>query len=323
MVLRRILFSVILVLGVELTPAAAVERTFMQNFELPPGGTVTVDTYRGGILIEETEGRQVRTEVRVELATEDEDEAAKAIESLKLDVSATGNEVRLRARNPRESRALFAWEEKKRIELTFRIAVPKGVTVVLSTLDGSVTVGNFAGNVDARTRAGRIFCRKIDGSIKAVVETGEIVISRCTGTMEAKVQQGTIRAGMLFGAAKLRTDSGDIEVLSALGGIEAKAAAGNVSVGLQKGFGGETNIEADGGNVVLQIEPTVLMNLQASATWGRVATTMPFMVSAGGPGKRSLSGILNGGGPQVRVHASGGHVSLVSYQLFFDLADET
>jgi hypothetical protein len=321
MVLRRILFLVMLGLGVKLTPAAAVERTFKQNFELPPGGTVTVDTYRGGILIEEAEGRQVRTEVRVELATEDEDEAAKAIEALKLDVSATGNEVRLRARNPRESRALFAWEEKKRIELTFRIAVPKGATVVLATLDGSVTVGNLTGNVDARTRAGRIFCRKIDGSIKATVDTGEIVISRCTGTTEATVQTGTIRAGTLFGATKLRIDSGDIEVLSALGGIEAKAAAGDVSVGLQKGFLGETKIEADGGNVVLQIEPTVPMNLQASATWGRVATTMPFAVSAGGPGKRSLSGTLNGGGPRVRVHASGGHVSLVSHQLFFDLAE--
>lgn len=310
-------------LGAVSVPAGAAERMFRHTHELPPGGTVTVDTYRGGIFVEETDGNQVRTEVRVELATEDESEADKAVEALKLESAPTGNEVRLTARNPRESRVLFAWEEKKRIELTFRVFVPRGATIVLSTLDGSVTVGNLSGRVDARTRTGRIFCRKIDGSVKATVESGEIVISRATGTTEARVQRGTIRAGTLFGAAKLRTDSGDIEVLSALGGIEAKAAAGDVNVGLQKGFGGETKIEADGGNVVVRIEPTAPLTLQASATWGRVSTTLPFAVTSGGPGKRSFAGSLNGGGPTVRLHASGGHVNLLSYRLFFDLKDES
>lgn len=229
----------------------------------------------------------------------------------------------LGARPPRESRALFACEEKHRIELAFRIAVPRGATVVLSTLDGSVTVGIFAGNVDAKVRAGRVFCRKIDGSIKALVDTGEIVISRCTGRAEARVQKGSIRTGTLFGPATLRTDSGDIEVFSALGGTEAKAAAGDAVVGLQKGFGGIAKIEADGGSVVMRIEPTAAINLQASASWGRVGTKLPFVFSAGGPGKRSFTGTLNGGGPTVRVHASGGQVSLLSNQLFFDLKDES
>ena len=321
--LRRSFLSAFFAIIMGLAPTWAAERMIRQSFELPPGGTVVVDTYRGGILVEEAEGNQVRTEVRVELATEDEAETEKAIGALKLEGITSGNEVTLRARNPRESLALFTWEEKHRIELAFRIAVPRGATVVLSTLDGSVTVGNFAGNVDVKVRAGRVFCRKIDGSIKAVVDSGEIVISRCTGRVEAEAQKGSIRAGTLFGPAKLRTDSGDIEVLSALGGIEARAAAGDAVVGLQKGFGGEAKIEADGGNVVMRIEPTAAMNLQGSATWGRVATKLPFVVSAGGPGKRSFTGTLNGGGPTVRVHASGGQVSLLSYQLFFDLKDES
>lgn len=320
--MRPNLFKAFLALTVGLAPISAAERMIRQSFELPPGGTVVVDTYRGGILVEETDGNQVRTEVRVELATEDEAEVDKAIGALKIEGTVTGNEVTLRVRNPRESRALFTWEEKHRVELAFRVAVPRGATVVLSTLDGSVTVGNFVGNVDAQVRAGRVFCRKIDGSIKAVVDTGEIVISRCTGRAEARVQKGSIRTGTLFGPAKLRTDSGEIEVLSALGGIEAKAAAGDVVVGFQKGFGGEAKLEADGGNVVMRIEPTASMTLEASASWGRVTTKLPFVISAGGPGKRSLAGTLNGGGPKVQGRASGGKVSLLSYQLFVDLKDE-
>jgi hypothetical protein len=40
------------------------------------------------------------------------------------------------------------------------------------------------------------------------------------------------------------------------------------------------------------------------------------LLGEAGIGKRSLSGTLNGGGPRGRVHASGGYVSLRSYQFF-------
>jgi hypothetical protein len=67
-----------------LASASAAERMIRQSFELPPGGTVVVDTDRGGILVEETEGNQVRTEVRVELATEDEAETERRSERSNL-----------------------------------------------------------------------------------------------------------------------------------------------------------------------------------------------------------------------------------------------
>jgi hypothetical protein len=47
------------------------------------------------------------------------------------------------------------------------------------------------------------------------------------------------------------------------------------------------------------------------------------LLGKAGFANRSLSGTLNGGGVSVhvRVRASGGYVSLFSYQLFFDLAE--
>jgi hypothetical protein len=135
--------------------------------------------------------------------------------------------------------------------------------------------------------------------------------------------KGSIRTGTLFGPAKLWTGGGNIEVFSAPGGIEAKLAAGDVVVGLQKGFGVKAKIEADGGNVVMRTEPTASMNLPASASWGRVGTKLHFVVNAGGPGKRSLSGTLDGGRPRLQGHASDGQVSLRSYKLFLDLEDES
>ncbi len=318
----KIFFFLTLVL-LTLRPARAVERTIKRSFAVQPGATVSVDTYRGGIIIEETQENEVRAEVRVELATQDEGRAMQSLEALKLEMKAEGNEVRVRARNPRESRALFAWEENQRIELTFRLFVPQGSTVDLATLDGSVTVGNLTGRVVARTREGTIFCRTINGSIKATVDTGDIVISRCTGPVELRVQKGNIRTGTIFGRAEVRNDSGDVEVLSALGGVNATTSAGDIAVGFQKGFTGESKLEARGGSILVKVEPTAAMALDASTSWGRVQTTLPFAVDKGGAGKSKFTGKLNGGGPAVRLHAAGGHVKLDSSKQFLDLKEES
>ena len=305
-----------------LQPAAAIERTAKRSFPVQPGASVTVDTHRGAIFIEQTEGNEVRAEVRMEFPTEQEEEASKAIEALELEMEPAGGGVLIRARNPSESRAIFTWEESKRIDLTFRVWVPAGMTVELSTLDGSVTVGNRTGSVVATTRAGTIFCRRIDGPVRATVESGAIVISRCTGAVDLRVQRGTITAGTLLGPATLRNDSGEIEVGSAYRGITAKTSAGDILVGLQKGFSGETKIEADGGSVLLRVEPSAALSVTASASWGRVQTTLPFAVTAGASGKRNLTANLNGGGPAVRLQASGGQVRIEGHSRFFDLKEE-
>ena len=303
--------------------ASAVERMIKRAFPVQPGVTVKVDTYRGGIIVEETEASEVRAEVRVEFATEDEAQASEGLEALKLEIEKVGNEVTVRARNPRESRAVFAWEEKKRAELTFRLFVPSGSSLNLTTLDGGVTVGNLTGQVAARTRAGTIFCKKIDGAVKAVVETGDIVVSRCTGALDLRVERGNIRTGTIFSAAKLRNDSGDIEVLSAFGGLDAATSAGDIVVGLQNGFTGDAKVEASGGSILAKIEPTAALTLDASTSWGRVQTKLPFALESGGAGKSKFRGKLNGGGPAVRLHAAGGHVRLEAYKQFLDLNEES
>jgi DUF4097 and DUF4098 domain-containing protein YvlB len=304
-------------------PVVAVERTVKRSFPVEPGARLVGDSYRGGIIVEETDQAEVRVEVRIELATEDEAQANQSIEALKLEMEQVGNEVRVRARNPRESRALFSWEEKQRIELTFRVFVPRSSTVDLATLDGGVTVGTVTGRVVAKTRAGTIFCRKIDGSIKATVDTGDIVISRCSGAVELRVQRGNIRTGTIFGRAEVSSESGDIEVLSAQGGVQATTAAGDATVGFQKGFSGDATIKASGGNILVRVDPLAALTVEATTSWGRVQTTLPFAVESGGAGQSAFTGKLNGGGPTVRLRAAGGHVRLETSKQFLDLNAES
>jgi DUF4097 and DUF4098 domain-containing protein YvlB len=305
-----------------LAPAGAVERSLRRTFTMLPGSALSVDTYRGGVIVEESKDNELRVEVRIDLGTDDEAEAERGLGALKLAVDQTGNEVRVRARNPRESFAIFAWEEKKRTELTFRVFVPKGCRVDVRTLDGGITVGNRTGDLTARTQMGTIFCRAIDGSIQATIDAGDIIVSRCTGTANLKVQRGVIRVGTIFGRAELRNDSGDIEIQSALGGVSVAGSAGDVLIGFQRGLSGDSTVKADGGSIVAKIEPTAAISVEATTTWGKVQSGLPFALDAGGVGKSKYFGRLNGGGPLVKLHASGGNVKLEPYQQFLELNTE-
>ena len=317
----RLFFSSLFA-AVVLQPAGAVERSLRQTFTMQPGSALSVDTYRGGVIVEESKGDELRVEVRIELGTNDEAEAERGLGALKLAVEQTGNEVKVRARNPRESFAIFAWEEKKRIELTFRVFVPKACRVDVRTLDGGITVGNRTGDVTARTQLGTIFCRAIEGSIQATIDAGDIIVSRCTGTANLKVQRGVIRVGTVFGRSELRNDTGDIEIQSALGGANVAASAGDVLIGFQRGLSGDSSVKADGGSIVAKIEPTAAFSIEATTTWGKVQSGLPFALDVGGVGKRKYIGRLNGGGPLVKLHASGGSVKLEPYQQFLDLNAE-
>lgn len=310
------LFGLILALGI-FTPAFGVERLVQKSFPVGAGAALKLETYRGSIIVEDSDEAQIRAEVKIELAAEDPAVADRILKNLDLELTAEGDVVTVRARNPSESRARFTWTDQK-LDLAFRIHVPRSCHLDLTTIDGDITVGAVTGRVAARARAGTISCRQIDGSVHARMDLGEIVVSRCTGAVDLSVTRGNLRAGTIFGPAKLHNASGDIEIQSARGGVDATTAAGNVTVGFPKQFQGASNIKADGGSILARLDPAVHCDVRASTIWGQVQTTLPFATAAGGNSRRLFTGQLNGGGSLITLHASGGNVKLVSFAEFVE-----
>lgn len=288
-----------------------VEREFTRTFPVEPGCTVKLDTYRGSITIVESDQPEVRVLLQMQLATDNEDEAAKLYAALQLEATAESNTISLRARNPWETRVRFVWNDKRQIDLAWRITVPRQCNVDLVTLDGGVAVGNLAGRVTARTDRGTLSVKRIDGSVDARVELGSVVISRCSGSVKARVLRGLIRIGTIGGAADLKNSTGDIDVLAALAGITASAEAGDVLVGFPNETTGDARLTTAGGSIHVRIDPATNCTINASSVWGRVETLLPLKIESGANGKSKLAGRLGTGGPTFTFHANGGHVKIV------------
>lgn len=300
------LLAAVLAAGVAGAPAREIERVF----PVRPGCLLKIDTYRGSVAIEEGDDNAIRLTVVVDAGSETDERSRRLADGVEFDFTAQDNTVSLRARNPRESGLRFDWGEEEKVDLRYRIVVPRECSVDLQAGEADVTVGNLSGRMTVRTERGSIFLRRITGTIDARTEVGEIVVSRCSGAVVARVRSGLIRLGTIGGPLEARNSSGSIEVLTAHAGIVAAAEAGNIDVGIGPRVSADSRLSVSGGNILARIHPEAACRIEASSTWGRVTSSLPLAIAAGASGERRLAGHLNRAGPLISLHASGGSVRL-------------
>lgn len=303
-------------------PLPAIERDIKLTFAVQPGCTVKIDTYRGSIVVTESDEPEVQITALMEIGVETEAEADRVRARLQLDVAEADNTITVRARNPSETRARFVWDDKYQIDLAWRIRVPRQCNVELRTVSGGITVGSLTGRVVAQSETGPISVKRIDGSVDAQTELGDVIISRCSGPVKARVMRGTIRVGTMGGATVLKNTSGDIEVLAAKTDLVAEAEAGDVIVGFPRDFVGAAKLTTSGGSIHAKIDPAASCMVDASAVWGRIDSLLPMAVESGANGKRKLAGRIGAGASPITLRANGGHVKLTQGETYFEEGGE-
>ncbi len=289
---------------------AAAPREVTREFALAPGGTLKIESNRGAVIVEESEGSVVRVLVTIEADAKDERTAAQLVDGVKLEFREAGGTIAVSARNPQEAGVRLTLGEVPRVDVGFFVTVPRTCNVDVKLINGSITVGNLRGAMKARLENGPVNFKRIDGTVEASVDFGSIIVSRCTGSVTASVLSGLIRAGTIGGSARLKNTTGDIEVLTVHGALRAEAAAGNVTVGFAGKITQDSAVEVSGGSIFASFVPSAACRIEATSVWGDVKSMLPLKIEAGGVGQRKLTGTLNGGGPTVSLRASGGYVQL-------------
>jgi DUF4097 and DUF4098 domain-containing protein YvlB len=308
--------NVILIALLAASTGLARERTVERTFPSSGNPVLKIATYRGTITVESSEENVVRVKVTATTGFEQEAAATQALDCLQLDWQQAKNTLSLTATNPRETRVRFFWQEDEQLGVDIIVTVPRTCSLNLVSGNGGIKVGDITGNVSAKTGAGVVFCRHIDGGLVVRNGQGDIIVSRCTGDADLTAQRGLIRTGPIGGKATVSAVNGDIEILSVSGGLVARTDAGDITAGITRQFVGAASVRADGGNVTLKIDPLANVDLSASSVWGQVRMIpagrldLPLVTQSGGLGHHGLVARLNAGGTVIEAHASGGHVNL-------------
>lgn len=210
-----------------------------------------------------------------------------------------------------------------------------GGPVSCLTGGGDITVQQVGANATLDTGGGRITVTRAGGSLQATTGGGDINIEHAAGTVLARTRGGVIRVQEAAGMVSIDSAGGAIQV-GAARGVRCQSAAGGIRL---RGVGGPLSVSTSVGSI--QAEFSLRLPLQDSflnTGSGDVTVLIPSNMAVtvraqnGSPGiqRRIISdfpeirvrssgqaramtiaeGVLNGGGPLLRIAAADGTIFL-------------
>jgi DUF4097 and DUF4098 domain-containing protein YvlB len=288
-----------------------------RNFAVSAGGELNVDLDRGSISVETSN----RNEIDVRIEREGSDEF---LERMKFNVEETSNGVTVRGDYDGNT---SWWRSGNRNRVHVQVTIPSRYNVVLETSGGSIEVSDLEGSVRTTTSGGSLRFGSIDGPIHGRTSGGSIELEGSTGTADVRTSGGSIRIGNVDGFVMARTSGGSVSIDRAGGEVDASTSGGGITVNEVNGTiraktsggsikayisqqpKGDCTLTTSGGGVQVRLAPDVRVDVQASSSGGRVRTAVPITV-VGEISRNRVTGTLNGGGPLLKLHTSGGGVSI-------------
>ena len=195
-----------------------------------------------------------------------------------------------------------------------------GGDAILATSGGVIRAGEVKGTLRAETLAGSIHVRKVGGNVMAGTSGGSIEIGRVSGSVDADTAGGSIKIGSAPSGVHVETAAGNIRLYDVAGAVRAATAAGSIQAYFLAGQPlKDCQLETLGGRIVVFLPESLPITVEAKVD---LANRLNRIVSefsditvqrAGdgfGPGVVSAAGNLNGGGPVLSIHNTGGRIQI-------------
>lgn len=176
-------------------------------------------------------------------------------------------------------------------KLEYRVAVPRGF------------------NADVETSGGPIFVSNLDGQVRVHTSGGPIRVEDVGGDMDVSTSGGPISIQHNSGRVRAHTSGGAIEIREARGAVDASTSGGPVDASLVAQPKDDCRLTTSGGAITVTLKRNIHVDLDASTSGGRVWTDFPVTIS-GDRHSSELRTSINGGGPRLYLHTSGGGIQV-------------
>ncbi len=234
-----------------------------------------------------------------------------------------------------------------KLDIRFRVTVPKRYNLDLLTQGGHITVDDLDGTLRARTAGGHLRFGQITGPVSGHTSGGHITLAACEnlvylrtsggnievvdvkgdvtartsggnlrfgdihGTLIGRTSGGSIKVASCTGGAEVRTSGGSISLQNVGGDVNAKTSGGSIKTTITSQLTGDCSLHTSGGSITATLIPNIAIDVDAKTSGGSVSTD--FVVESliqGKVPKNRLEGRINGGGPRLKLKTSGGSIHL-------------
>jgi len=305
---------------------AVTEENISKNFKAASGGTVIVDVDFGSIDVTTNATDEVTVDVWRKISRKNKTAEADFLRAHPVKIVQDGNTVTVRCRHKQSNSGWFNWGGKgNRNEAKYTIRVPAQFTTKLNTAGGGISVSDLTGEVKAVTSGGGLKFTRIhgplngntsggairisdsEGEIKIGTSGGGIEVTGGSGLLKGHTSGGGVTVKTFSGPVSVSTSGGDITIENATGKIEGNTSGGGINATLASPITDGIKLSTSGGGVTLKVPEGAAFNLDASTSGGSVTCDLPVTVQ-GKMEYNRLKGSVNGGGPGVLLHTSGGGI---------------
>lgn len=287
--LRPLRLVVLLCAALLFAGAPAGARDFEREVPAEPGGRLEVRLDQGDVEIEGHDQDSVRVEAS----------SSGVSGQIEFELTVDDGDVRFEARRS----GMFGWVPSGHLRV--RVRVPDEFGVEVRTAGGKVAVEQLQGDVTVRTSGGDIQVSQIEGRLELHTSGGTIRVDEVEGDVEARTSGGDVRIREVEGRIDAETSGGSVAARDVLGPARVRTSGGSISLRFTEAPAGEA--ETSGGSVEVEFDAGSGFDLEASTSGGKVEIRRPIEVE-GELGASEVRGRLNGGGPTLRLRASGGDI---------------
>lgn len=314
---HRALVAFGLCLGLFFGSVQAAERVFNRTFTVTPGGLLTVESQGGGIVVTGSDASEVVVQV-VARGSEDALDGA--------EISAEQNSSGVAVIAKRDGSGWFDWLFSRQLNIRVTVTVPRQYQVDLKTSGGNLDISQLQGNVRGSTSGGSVRVADVQGIVRTTTSGGGIQAERIGGATELRTSGGNVSAREIGGDLTVESSGGSLRIEKVRGALVADTSGGSIHAAAIDGrieadtSGGSVDVDlvgdnrgirasTSGGSITVRLPRSTAGAVDASTSGGSVSSELPVTTSEAS-GKK-LRGVINGGGPEIYAHTSGGSVRLV------------
>lgn len=289
---------------------ARIERVVEKTFSVQAGGKLHVKTQGGEIRVEPGPDGVVKITARQKIRASSEAEADELLKKHQLVFEQAGNDVSASSNYEARLPGLH-WGSWPPVQVDFIVTAPASFATDLQTAGGGITVGNLNAAAKARTSGGAIKLGKIGAGVDAHTSGGSVTLEGAKGEVKLATSGGNITVGRVEGPAALSTSGGSIKIEAVTGSLKAHTSGGSIRAGVTGPLEGDSMLETSGGSVRVTVDRTAAFRLDAATSGGSVnAEGLTITLEKSGRDRSRLTGSVNGGGPTLKLRASGGSIDV-------------
>ncbi len=282
---------------------ARYREDFHYSYPQTAGGRFAIENFNGSV---EITGWDQNT---VDISGTKYAESQQLLTSMKVEVSNSGNMVRVKTTRPDIHHS--------NLGAKYIIRVPRRTELEdIQSSNGSLRVEDIEGNAHLVTSNGSVHLGKIHGAVDARSSNGSVEADDVQGNVNFRTSNGGIHANNVQGSFQAETSNGGVHVhlRDAEAGRPIKLVTSNGAIDLQLDSQRQNDVVAStsNGGITIRMPAGMNANLHAATnSSGSVHSDFDILMHGGEISKHRMEGAIGGGGPRIDLTTSNGNIKLV------------